>query len=145
MTKEQAESRSPSIYADIHKSIEYAEKHEPELFKSFCRVPLTGLTDMLVPYILPVEGDSMQCDGAISFGDGSYVTVDAGLEPVLDAFVIVQPTKDSNIYLRQYIKEGASIYLKPLNPRYPLDKETDETKYFGVVRRGTRHFTINNE
>jgi SOS-response transcriptional repressor LexA len=69
----------------------------------------------------------------LSFQQNSYIIVDPNKTPLHGKFVVTASVNKSEAILRQYIEEGGTIYLKPLNPQYPLMQFDRTTKLLGVV------------
>lgn len=86
-------------------------------------------------YAIQIKGDSMVSPiiQSISFNPGSYVVIAAGKTPEYGAYIIVTGSNKKEALLRQYIEEGGVVYLKPLNPQYPLMRMEKATKILGVV------------
>ncbi|HZW61291.1 MAG TPA: S24 family peptidase [Candidatus Babeliales bacterium] len=86
-------------------------------------------------YALQIKGDSMvsSLTQSVSFNPGSYVIVDPNKQPEHGSFVISTASTKKDTILRQYVEEGGVVYLKPLNPQYPLIQMERSTKILGVV------------
>lgn len=86
-------------------------------------------------YALLIKGDSMvtPMGQGVSFNQGSYVVIDPDKSPVHGNFVITSTGNKKETVLRQYVEEGSIVYLKPLNPQYPLMQLERGTKIVGVV------------
>lgn len=78
-------------------------------------------------YALRVQGDSMepQCPA------GTVLIVEPERAPVSGNYVIAKDGGDCTF--KQFIKDGADWYLKPLNDRYPIKPFTDGMSICGVV------------
>lgn len=85
-------------------------------------------------YALLIKGDSMvsPLGQGTSFNQGSYIIVDPNKTPKHGNFVLTIVHKKEPV-LRQYMEEGGTIYLKPLNPQYPLMQLERNTKILGIV------------
>jgi len=83
---------------------------------------------------LLVKGDSMVApmSQSMSFPQGSYIILDPNKMPINGNYVLASSSKKDAI-LRQYIEEGGDVYLKPLNPQYPLLQLERKIKILGVV------------
>ena len=92
----------------------------------------TTVTVQAHTFALRVTGDSMEPD----FPAGMVLVV----EPEMDAhpgdFVIVR-NGDNEATFKQLVRDGADLYLKPLNPRYPI-KPLGSSHIVGVVREAVR-------
>lgn len=81
-------------------------------------------------YALRVTGDSMEPN----FPRGCIVIVEPEDDPVTGKFVIVRRNGDEPT-LKQYVEEGGDKFLKPMNPRYPIEKMRPGDEFCGVVKR----------
>lgn len=92
----------------------------------------TTVTVQAHTFALRVTGDSMEPD----FPAGMILVV----EPEMDAhpgdFVIVKNGDDEATF-KQLVRDGADLYLKPLNQRYPI-KPLGSSRIVGVVREAVR-------
>ncbi|BCO09237.1 hypothetical protein GF1_16130 [Desulfolithobacter dissulfuricans] len=85
-------------------------------------------------FALRVEGDLMEPE----FREGDIIVVDPAREPVSGSFVVARvdngPDGNGETTLKQFVKDGGCIYLKPLNYRYPImDMTGREFRIVGVV------------
>lgn len=83
-------------------------------------------------FALQVANDSMTASGAKSYPLGAVVYVDPDLEASSGNRVIVG-SSGGDCRLREYVKDGNIIYLKPLNPQYPIQELADNLIIYGVV------------
>lgn len=81
-------------------------------------------------YALRVRGDSMEP----KFPQGCIVIVEPEDDPIHGKFVIVRRNGDEPT-LKQYIDEGGTKFLKPVNPRYPIEVMREDDVFCGVVKR----------
>lgn len=81
-------------------------------------------------YALRVRGDSMEP----KFPQGCIVIVEPEDDPIHGKFVIVRRNGDEPT-LKQYIEEGGTKFLKPVNPRYPIEVMREDDVFCGVVKR----------
>jgi len=90
----------------------------------------TSSTDSQYAFALVVHGDSM----APEFRDGDVIIVDPELSPESGDYVIAKNGDDATF--KQFVRDGSSVFLKPLNERYPIKDMTGVTKFriVGVVR-----------
>lgn len=86
-------------------------------------------------YALLIKGDAMVAplSQGLSFTPGSYVVIDPNKMPVHGSYVIAATSSKKEPILRQYVEEGSVVYLKPLNPQYPLIHLERGTKILGIV------------
>ena len=89
-------------------------------------------------YALRVHGDSMVSEVADSFPDGSIVIVEPEMDALPGDYVIALNEANETTF-KQLIKDGGDLYLKPLNPRYPI-KPLGNAVVIGVVRELTKRF-----
>ena len=81
-------------------------------------------------YALRVKGDSMES----KFPDGCIIIVEPDEYPRSGQYVIVRQNGDEATF-KQYIEDGSSKLLKPLNPRYPIMEMRSDAVFCGVVKR----------
>lgn len=81
-------------------------------------------------FALRVRGDSMEP----RFPDGSIIIVEPEIHAQPGDFVIVRQNGDE-VTFKQLVQDGATYYLKPLNPRYPILKLEESAVICGVVKR----------
>lgn len=78
-------------------------------------------------FALKVEGDSMEP----RFTEGMILIVEPDSEPRPGNFVIAKNGNNEATF-KQLMRDGGKLYLKPLNPRYPIH-ELGEASIVGVV------------
>lgn len=79
-------------------------------------------------FALVVHGDSMEPE----FIEGEIITVDPGRDAVNGAYVIAKNGNEATF--KQLVLDGSSVFLKPLNARYPIKDMTGiEFRIIGVV------------
>ncbi|MDZ7918495.1 XRE family transcriptional regulator [Rhodoferax sp.] len=81
-------------------------------------------------YALRVRGDSMEP----KFPEGAILIVEPDESPEPGAFVIVRHNGGEATF-KQLVVEGNAMYLKPLNPRYPIMEVKPDAVFCGVVKR----------
>lgn len=81
-------------------------------------------------YALRVRGDSMEP----KFPSGCIIIVEPEQCPTSGQYVIVRQNGDEATF-KQYIEDGSSKYLKPLNDRYPIMEMRKDAVFCGVIRR----------
>lgn len=92
-------------------------------------------------YALRVKGDSMtNPTGAPSFPHGMIIIVEPEAGAVPGSYVVVRQNGDEECTFKQLIKDAGQLYLKPLNPSYPLMRLGDDAVICGVVREATMRF-----
>jgi SOS-response transcriptional repressor LexA len=79
-------------------------------------------------FALTVFGDSMTPE----FGDGDIIVVDPGKQAVNGSYIVA---KNGDLAtFKQLVYDGSSVFLKPLNDRYPIRDMTGiEFRIVGVV------------
>jgi SOS-response transcriptional repressor LexA len=85
-------------------------------------------------FALRVSGDSMEPD----FHEGAILIVEPEMEWQPGDYVIAK-NGDGESTFKQIIRDGGDLYLKPLNPRYPI-KPLGKAVIVGVVRAVERRF-----
>lgn len=79
-------------------------------------------------FALTVHGDSMEPE----FVDGDTIVVDPERDPGNGSYIIAKNGMEATF--KQYITDGSSVFLKPLNARYPIRDMTGiEFRIVGVV------------
>lgn len=79
-------------------------------------------------FALVVHGDSMEPE----FRDGDIITVDPERQAENGSYVIVKNGVEATF--KQLVWDGSSVFLKPLNDRYPIrDMTGTEVRIVGVV------------
>ena len=81
-------------------------------------------------YALRVRGDSMEP----KFPDGAILIVEPDETPDSGAYVIVRQNGNEATF-KQYVQDGDTRYLKPINPRYPIMELKPDAVFCGVVKR----------
>lgn len=84
---------------------------------------------------LRVHGDSMVGGSGerIGFPEGAFIIVDPDITPASGSFVVARAKHGQRATFKQLVEDGGTMYLKPLNPRYPLLELTDTGEILGVV------------
>lgn len=85
-------------------------------------------------YALRVQGDSMEPE----FPSGAIIIVEPELLPEPGDYVVVKLNGDSTF--KQLIRDGAELFLKPINDRYPIRPLPEDAEFCGVVRELVRRF-----
>jgi SOS-response transcriptional repressor LexA len=83
-----------------------------------------------------VMGSSMSSGGDITFPPGSLVLVDPeeAIEP--GQFVVARQKHGPEITFKQLVRDAGELYLKPLNPTYPIKALNDDWEIIGTVVDG---------
>ncbi|THF64466.1 S24 family peptidase [Pseudothauera rhizosphaerae] len=85
-------------------------------------------------FALRVEGDSMEPE----FMAGTILVVEPDIAAQPGDYVIAK-NGDQEATFKQLVRDGADLYLKPLNPRYPIKPLGDST-IVGVVRESVKRY-----
>lgn len=93
----------------------------------------TTIKPQINTFALRVKGDSMEP----LFMEGMLIIIEPGLEALPGDYVIAMNGKEATF--KQFIKDGADYYLKPLNDRYPI-KPLGDSQIIGVVRESVHKF-----
>jgi SOS-response transcriptional repressor LexA len=89
-------------------------------------------------YALRVHGDSMEGTGRESFPEGSLIVVEPEMAPLPGDYVIAL-NKGNQTTFKQLVKDAGELFLKPLNPRYPI-RPLGDAVIIGVVRELIKRF-----
>lgn len=79
-------------------------------------------------FALTVKGDSMEPD----FPNGSCIIVEPESQAENGDYVVVRQN-GSEATFKQLVKDGSRVYLKPINPRYPILEMALDAEICGVV------------
>ena len=111
---------------------ELADLNQPEHAEDWIE---TITTSSPHAFALVVSGDSMEPE----FADGDIITVDPDRSAINGNFVIVR--YDEVATFKQLVIDGASVFLKPLNSRYPI-KDITGVKFHivGVVVKKEKRY-----
>lgn len=93
----------------------------------------TSVTVRPHTFALRVEGDSMEPE----FVAGTVLVVEPEMEAYPGDFVIAKNGDEATF--KQLVRDGADLYLKPLNPRYPI-KPLGTARIVGVVREAVKRY-----
>lgn len=80
-------------------------------------------------YALRVRGDSMEP----KFPEGCIIIVEPEEAAAPGKYVVVRDNGEATF--KQLIADGGRLYLRPLNPRYPLLELSKDAVFCGVVKR----------
>lgn len=89
-------------------------------------------------YALRVHGDSMVSDTGDSFPEGSVIIVEPEMQALVGDYVVALNSSNQTTF-KQLTSDGGDLYLRPLNPRYPI-KPVGTARIIGVVREFTKRF-----
>ena len=87
-------------------------------------------------FALKVSGDSMtNCEARESFPEGSLILVDPNQIPKSRDFVVAIDDATQDATFKELIEDCGKLYLKPLNPQYPVMNVSESAIIKGVVFR----------
>ena len=81
-------------------------------------------------YALKVRNDSMEP----KFPEGCTIIVEPEDDPQPGRYVIVRQNGDQATF-KQLMQDGDKLYLKPMNPRYPIMPLAPDAVFCGVVKK----------
>jgi len=81
-------------------------------------------------FALKVRGDSM----ADMFPEGCTIVVDPEHDPRNGSYVIARINDETEATFKQLVYDAGRVYLKPVNPRYPILEMDHGASICGVVR-----------
>jgi len=86
-------------------------------------------------FALKVQGDSMESPAGISFPNDAIIIIDPDHEYKSGSFVVAKLPYSKELTFKQLSIDSNCLYLKPLNPRYPLVPIPSKKLICGVVRQ----------
>jgi SOS-response transcriptional repressor LexA len=86
-------------------------------------------------FALRVEGDSMEPE----FMDGVVIVVEPEMEAQSGDYVVVRTAENTTTF-KQLVRDGGELFLKPLNPRYPIRPFPEHAVICGVVREQVKRY-----
>jgi SOS-response transcriptional repressor LexA len=86
-------------------------------------------------YALRIKNDSMiaSTGHSQSFRPKDIIVIDSNKKPEHENYVIALLPRSNEVTFKQFVIDGGSRYLKPLNPQYPLIEIDNNTHIYGVV------------
>lgn len=93
-------------------------------------------------FALRVSGESMidPSGNGPSFPPGCIICVEPEADPVAGMYVIVRLENSMEATFKQLVNDSGRLYLRPLNPRYPLMDLPDDSIFVGVVKQMVMDF-----
>lgn len=89
---------------------------------------------------LTVKGDSMTAPAGQSIIEGTLILVDTEAE-VMPGKLVVAKLPDSNeATFKKLVSDGGRLFLKPLNPSYPIEAVDENCRIVGVVVQALQKF-----
>jgi SOS-response transcriptional repressor LexA len=89
---------------------------------------------------LEVKGDSMTSPAGQSVAEGTLILVDTEAEAAPDKLVIAKLPDSNEATFKKLVKDGGRLFLKPLNPGYPIEPFDEHCRIVGVVVRALQKF-----
>jgi SOS-response transcriptional repressor LexA len=89
---------------------------------------------------LEVKGDSMTSPAGQSVAEGILILVDTEAEAAPDKLVIAKLPDSNEATFKKLVKDGGRLFLKPLNPGYPIEPFDEHCRIVGVVVRALQKF-----
>ncbi|MCY1302225.1 LexA repressor [compost metagenome] len=83
---------------------------------------------------LEVEGDSMTSPTPPSIPEGHLILVDTGIEALPGHLVVAKLEGDEKATFKKLVSDAGQMYLKPLNPAYPIIPINGNCRIIGVVK-----------
>ena len=111
---------------------EIEDTHEPGTYEKL--IPVTKRYTNRA-YALRLDGDSMQSPEGDSFPTGSIICVEPHRQANNGSYVVIRLKSSNEATFKQLMIDGDRRYLKPLNPRYPIQEITESAVICGVVRQ----------
>lgn len=99
-------------------------------------------------FFIEITGDSMCSTNnpAESYYPNDYALVEPDVTPHNGDTVLI--SEDEILRVRQLMKDGTEVILKPLNPQYPIIKLSDHVKILGVIlitqRKRTQYHNLSS-
>ncbi|MGQ7814607.1 LexA family protein [Metapseudomonas furukawaii] len=98
------------------------------------RAELTDYKAKGPAFWLEVEGDSMTSPTPPSIPEGHLILVDTGIEAQPGHLVVAKLIGDEKATFKKLVSDAGQLYLKPLNPTYPLIPINGNCRIIGVVK-----------
>lgn len=89
---------------------------------------------------LKVKGDSMTSPVGPSVTEGTLILVDTEAEATPGKLVIAKLPESNEATFKKLVNDGGRLYLKPLNPSYPIEVFDERCRIVGVVVRALQKF-----
>lgn len=89
---------------------------------------------------LEVKGDSMTSTVGQSVTEGTLILVDTEAEAAPGKLVIAKLPESNEATFKKLVNDGGRLYLKPLNPSYPIEVFDERCRIVGVVVRALQKF-----
>ncbi|MBK5400471.1 helix-turn-helix domain-containing protein [Pseudomonas sp. TH39(2020)] len=89
---------------------------------------------------LEVKGDSMTSPAGQSITEGTLILVDTEAEAAAGKLVIAKLPDSNEATFKKLVNDGGKLFLKPLNPGYPIEPFDEQCRIVGVVVRALQKF-----
>jgi len=109
---------------------EATEPYEPGAADSY---ELTDYKAKGPAFWLRVRGDSMTSPVGQSVPEGMLILVDTGIEPAPGKLVIAKLPESNEATFKKLVEDSGHLFLKALNPGYPMISMTEQCRLIGVV------------
>jgi len=89
---------------------------------------------------LEVKGDSMTSATGQSIIDGSLILIDTEADVQPRKLVVAKRPDSDKATFKKLVEDGGRLFLKPLNPGYPIEPFDENCRIVGVVVRAVQKF-----
>lgn len=89
---------------------------------------------------LTVKGDSMTAPAGQSVTEGTLILVDTEAEVSPGKLVVAKLPDSNEATFKKLVNDGGRLFLKPLNPSYPIEPFDERCRIVGVVVRALQKF-----
>lgn len=89
---------------------------------------------------LTVKGDSMTAPAGQSITEGTLILVDTEAEVAPGKLVVAKLPDSNEATFKKLVSDGGRLFLKPLNPSYPIESVDENCRIVGVVVQALQKF-----
>ncbi|UQS92496.1 helix-turn-helix domain-containing protein [Pseudomonas chlororaphis subsp. piscium] len=89
---------------------------------------------------LKVKGDSMTAPAGQSITEGTLILVDTEVEVAPGKLVVAKLPDSNEATFKKLVSDGGRLFLKPLNPGYPIEPVDENCRIVGVVVQALQKF-----
>ncbi|WP_404487566.1 LexA family protein [Pseudomonas sp. HT11] len=89
---------------------------------------------------LTVKGDSMTAPAGQSITEGTLILVDTEAEVSPGKLVVAKLPDSNEATFKKLVSDGGRMFLKPLNPGYPIEAVDENCRIVGVVVQALQKF-----
>lgn len=89
---------------------------------------------------LTVKGDSMTAPAGQSITEGTLILVDTEAEVAPGKLVVAKLPDSNEATFKKLVSDGGRLFLKPLNPSYPIEAVDEHCRIVGVVVQALQKF-----